>query len=218
MNKRSEILMALIFLSVIIGTVIAYFYMPDEIPIHWNAKGEIDNYSHKDNVFWTLAIGPIIYYSMNIFRKIDPKKMNYEKFNKTYNIMKYFIALSMTAFHLVFVYAAFNEKVDMAMIICLILAILFIVIGNYMPKIKQNYFMGLKTPWTLSSELSWRKTHQLGGLLFVLAGIILIIVAFIQVTLAFILLTVYITIAIIIMFVYSYIIYKNDPDKKEQIK
>lgn len=220
MNKKIEILMALIFLSVIIGTVIAYFYMPEEIPTHWNAKGEIDEYTNKTSALWILAIGaiagPAIYYLMNVFRKVDPKAKNYEKFNKTYNIIKYLITFTMIAFHILFVYVAFNEKVDMVLIICLMMAILFIVMGNYMPRIKQNFFMGLKTPWTLSSEKSWRKTHQLGGILFIIAGIILVIFVFIDSTIALIALTIYITIAVIIMFVYSYLVYKNDPDKKEK--
>jgi uncharacterized membrane protein len=88
------------------------------------------------------------------------------------------------------------------------ISLLFILMGLYLPQVKKNYFVGIKTPWTLASEESWNKTHALGGKLFVLAGLITLLGLFFSDKAVCIMLAA-VALAVIISFVYSYIIYKK---------
>ena len=103
----------------------------------------------------------------------------------------------------------FYPQVDVKMILSIIFGCLFILMGNYMPKLPQSYFLGVRTPWTLANEYVWKKTHQVCGYLFVVTGIMVIILGFFNTVLAFIFLIAMVIIDAIFSYVYSYMLYKK---------
>lgn len=179
LKKKSDIYNLVIIACAFLLTIVFYNKLPELVPTHWNAAGEIDGYGSKVfGAFMAPVIMIFTWTGMKFLPKIDPRKNNYEKFEKSYSVI---ISLLITFFliiHVVTLLAGMGYEVSIDKIIPSIVGILFIVIGNYMPKIKSNYFYGIKTPWTLSSDTSWRKTHRLGGKVFIISGFIIILSSF----------------------------------------
>lgn len=177
-SKSNRYCLALILLSLFL-TLLTYSRLPDPMPIHWNIQGEVDGYGRKAfAAFMPLSVMIFVWLSMNYLPKIDPKKENYQKFMSSYQVI---IALMISFFfglHLVTLAAGLGYPLAIDKIITFMLGILFMVLGNYLPKAKPNYFYGIRTPWTLASEESWRKTHRLSGKLFSISGLIILLTSF----------------------------------------
>jgi len=171
-GKYNLAISCIILLSFAIGV---YFYsqMPDSMPSHWNAAGQVDGYMPK---FWGLFLMPLI--SLGLFGlfllipRIDPMKANIQKFRKYFDR---FILLIMAFFLYIYLLTllwalGFTFNFIFAMVPAF--TILFYYAGVLTENAKQNWFIGIRTPWTLSSEKVWDKTHKLGGKLFKAAAII----------------------------------------------
>jgi len=159
--------------------------LPAQIPIHWNARGEVDNYSGK--VFGTLFM-PVI----NIFLalllalvpRIDPKFRKYDA-EAGVSVARIFkiIRLAITGFNACIALAVLafglHYHFDMTRFVVGLMAVLFIILGNLMNKLRPNYFVGIRTPWTLESRTVWQKTHRLGGQVMFAGGIAMLLLAFV---------------------------------------
>jgi uncharacterized membrane protein len=168
----------LIALSVLIG-VFAYPYLPDQMAMHWNINGEVDGYWDKLNAVFFSPILMIVMMMLFIYMpRIDPKKENYKKFSGSYLIVITIINAFFLLIQCVTIGYSLGFNIDISLVVNLGIGLLFIVLGNYLPRIKHNYFIGVRTPWTLANEKTWRKTHQLSGKLFVVAGILLVAISF----------------------------------------
>ncbi len=208
------ILIILIALSVLIGL---YFYplMPEKMITHWNASGVADGYSTK---FWGLFLLPIILIACAIiFRyipKIDPYKKNVNDFLGYYNI--FIVIFSLFMFYVFMLSIMFNiypNMNNMFIYLAPAFGILFYYCGILIDKAKRNWFIGIKTPWTLSSDYVWDKTHKLGGYLFKISAILSLIgIFFEKIAIWFVLFP--IIASAITVIVYSYIVYKKQEKKK----
>lgn len=213
-KKKSDIYNVIIIACSILLTIIVYNKLPDLVPTHWNTMGEIDKYSPKAfGAFMAPVIMIFTWSGMKFLPKIDPRKKNYEKFDKSYSVIVSILLTFFLVIHAVTLLAALGYSISIEKIIPLIVGVLFIVIGNYLPKSKSNFFYGIKTPWTLSSEVSWRKTHRLGGKLFVVAGIVCILSSFLlNGNIKAVVFFIAIMIAAIVPIVASYFYAKNDKE------
>ncbi|MFH1331999.1 MAG: SdpI family protein [archaeon] len=172
MKKTHLIIITAIILSFAIGI---YFYpqLPDRLASHWNAESLVDGYMTK---FWGLFLMPIIalagFLLFIALPKIDPLKENIEKFRKQYDI--FIVMFILFLFYLYILTLLFNLGFYFNMIQMLAPAFgaLFYYIGILMESAKRNWFIGIRTPWTLSSDKVWEKTHKLGAKLFKGAGIL----------------------------------------------
>lgn len=172
MRKSELIILGIIFLSFIVGI---YFYpqMPEKVASHWNIRGEADDYMSK---FWGLFLMPFI--SIGLFLlfiaipKIDPLKENIEKFR---NYFDGFI-ISITAFlfyiYLLTILWNIGIKFNMTVLLAPAFGILFYCMGTLIENTKRNWFIGIRTPWTLSNDKVWARTHKVGGSLFRISGMI----------------------------------------------
>ncbi len=146
------------------------------MPSHFNISGEVNSYINKNiGAFLAPVIMIVIWIGMVYLPKVDPKRSHYAKFAKSYGLILNLLITFFFIIQLVIISVSLGVNVPVNTVIPFAVGLMFIVIGNYMPKSKSNFFYGIKTPWTLSSEISWRKTHRLGGILFVLSGIIIAI-------------------------------------------
>ena len=156
----------------------AYYYpqMPEKVPSHWNAKGEIDGYLDP---FWGLFIVPImslfVFGIFAIVPRIAVFKSNIAAFLKHYYGIILILMVFMLSLQLSIIYAALGNPLQINYIIMPGISILFIYIGYVMQFVKRNYFVGIRTPWTLSSDEVWDKTHKLGSKLFMLIGLVFFI-------------------------------------------
>lgn len=180
--------------------------LPETVPIHFNASGEADGWGSKNTLIWLpLAMTIGTYLLMLIIPKIDPKKTLDQMGNK-YDLIKFFMVLFMSILSCFIIYSAKTGSIGSeGNWIFVLSGTMVAVLGNYFQSIKPNYFIGIRTPWTLESEKVWKKTHRLAGRLWVPVGILLAFLPFVlnkgvYMTVFFILLTV----IVLIPLVYSY--------------
>lgn len=194
----------IVLLPVIIG-LIFWDKLPDEIPSHWNISGEIDGWSSKPfSVFGLPLILLAIQWSVVLVSLADPKRKNHSP--KILNLMFWLIPVLSVVLSLVSYLSAMGMEVHVELVIPIILGLFFVAIGNYMPKCKQNYTIGIKLPWTLNNEENWNKTHRLGGWLLIIGGIGMIIAGFLNVIWMFIPIALIVT---IIPAIYSYVLHRK---------
>jgi uncharacterized membrane protein len=212
MKNKNKIIIIEFFLLLITLLITIFFWndLPNKIPIHWNINGEVDGYSNKLSGVLGLYSIPLIFSILYpIFRKIDPKNLKYEKFEKTWGILNITIFLFFIYLYLTTIFLTLNPIYSIEPFILSGMGIMFIVMGNYMSKIKQNYFIGIKTPWTLNNEDNWNKTHRLAGICFIISGFIFISEVFLQTNSIYFLISSILSCAIIPI-LYSYILYRNN--------
>lgn len=207
--KRDWIIILIILLCIVAGFVV-FPHLPERVPSHWNIRGEVDGYSGRwFGAFGIPAMTAGIYVLMVLLPLVDPKRKNYAKFSGVYSIFKLAFVLFMGGLYLVTIAAALGYNVDVGLLIPLFLSLLFIVMGNTMGRIKHNYFVGIKTPWTLADEDVWKKTHRLGGRLYVASGVVTMAALLISRSVVFWVFIITIIGANVIAAVYSYLLYKR---------
>lgn len=218
LNFRKVIIFSLLIIIVMLA-ISAYGWVKipsgEQIPVHWGPSGEPDRYGGKaEGLLVTPGIGVFLTLLFTFLPRIDPRRANLAKSQKAYTAVWAGTLIMMLIIHSVVVAAALGSQINIGRVIPGAVGILFIVIGNYLPKTRSNFYMGIRTPWTLSSELSWQKTHRLGGRLFILMGLFLMTSVFIQSELWVWVVIGSIMVLTIGLMVYSYGVWKNDPDRQ----
>jgi uncharacterized membrane protein len=210
-NGRIELLQLLVIGGMFAATAWAWPQLPERLPIHWNIHGEVDGWGNK---FMGVLFMPLVvlgmYLLMLLLPLVDPGKANYQNFQKVYGIIRIVFVAYMAAIYAATLFAAFGHSINMTSVILPLVGVLFIVLGNFLGKIRPNWFVGVRTPWTLSSQLSWDKTHRLAGWLFIVMGLLFFPVALIQTTWSLITMLVIDVVFVGWMVVYSYVVYRND--------
>lgn len=179
-------LRANVFCMLFIGAATAvavYLYpmLPDQIPTHWNFDGEVDDYMSKP---WGVAILPIaallVFAIMRLIPIISPKGFRTDQFTDVVNVFTVTIVGFMSGIAILVLLEANGQDVRINEMTFAGVGLMFIVLGNYMGKVRKNFFIGIRTPWTLASDEVWSRTHRLGGKVFVLTGIFMIVNSFVH--------------------------------------
>lgn len=197
----------------------------DNIPVHWNASGVADRFSDRQEatlLLWLLPVSALITAIVFcILPQIEPMRENLVKSRKAYNAVWSASMILLLAVHagisLMMVRSSMDQP-DANEFVRVVIAgtgILYVVLGNYLPKTRQNWFLGVRTPWTLSSEYTWEKTHRLAGRLFLVAGFVCLIGAFVLNGPSLIFLVAGSTAgAALISATYSFFVFRKAPDKR----
>jgi len=216
-NNSSTSLLKELLLIVITVLPIVYLFMtwndlPDQVPIHWNFQGEIDRYSSKTAFIWLILLMNVpIYLFLLFLPTFTTKQENLERMGKKYYRLRLILQLFMAA--LVFVLlitssGATQIPIETLLSYCFIFFMLLF--GNYMGSIRQNYFIGIRTPWTLENDAIWKKTHQLGGRLWIAGAIIgFILLFFLPKNWALMSIVFLMIIPLLLATVYSFILFKK---------
>lgn len=202
----------LAIVATIAASVLLYPRLPETVPTHWNAAGVPDDYSSRAvGAFLVPGLMVGIYALLLVVPRIDPRRANVERFSETYALIRTGTVLFLAYIHGVTLYTILSgaERLNSALITSAV-GLLFLLIGNYMPRMRSNWFMGIRTPWTLSSERVWRETHRLGGRTFMLAGLLLLLSPLFPPEWALGLLFLVITIAALLPIAYSYWAYRAE--------
>jgi len=214
MSLKKELPLIVIVLIPFIYLGYIWNGLPETVPTHWNINGEIDGWSSKSTLLLIPFLLPVLIYTLlTIVPKIDPKKKIEAMGNKFYDI-KFLLTLFMSVLSLFILYSSKSQSFTNPNIILLLIGILYVILGNYMKTFKPNYFIGIRTPWTLENETTWKKTHKMAGKYWFFGGLIIITSSLIldkkpNFTL-FITIT---TIIAIIPIVYSFLLYKKTETK-----
>lgn len=156
---------------------LAYIWnqLPAEVPLHYNIKGEVDRYGDKSElILIPVLTSLLIYLIFLVVPYIDPKKQ-IQKMGKKYDTLKLVITTFMSILALFIIYTAKNQSFANSNYVLMLCGVLFIIFGNYFKTIKPNYFIGIRTPWTLESEGVWKETHKLAGKIWFIGGLIIIL-------------------------------------------
>ncbi|MCA9966133.1 MAG: SdpI family protein [Anaerolineales bacterium] len=185
-----------------------------QLPVHWNAAGEVDRYGGKVE---GLLLSPIITAGLMVLvafiTRLEPRRGNFLQSEKAFTMFWYVLLLFFLMLHVTTTGIALGYNIPLPLVIGVGIGLMFIVLGNFMGKIRSTYTFGIRTPWTLDSDLSWNKTHRLGGKLFMATGVLVLLTAVLGSSiLMFWVLMGGILITVGVSMVYSYIVWKNDPD------
>ena len=176
-NLKTLIITSIVILLPILAGVFLWDKLPEQIPTHWNANGEVDGWSSKAfAVFGLPCIMLALQWLCALGTAADPKKANHPQ--KILQLVLWIIpVISVLLFALTYV-AAFGKEVRMELVMPLLVGLVLTIVGNYLPKCKQNYTIGIKIPWTLNSEENWNRTHRFAGRLWVVCGLALMLTGF----------------------------------------
>lgn len=209
MKKPYLILIAVTAISFAIS---AYFYpqMPDTIASHWNAQGEANGYMSK---FWGLFLMPMVssglLFLLVFIPKLDPLKANIAKFRKHFDFFIILMSLFLLYVHILSILWNIDVKLNMTVFLIPAMSVLFFYIGILLENSKRNWFIGIRTPWTLSSDLVWEKTHKKGAKLFKAMAIVMLFgIYFLEQMVYFIVFPV--IFIILYTFIYSYLEYQKE--------
>lgn len=149
--------------------------LPASVPLHWNIKGEIDRYGDKSELLLIPILLPLlIYIIFSLVPLIDPKGKIKQMGNK-YFMLKAAMTIFMSILAMIIIYAVKNQSLYNPNYIVLLIGVLFVILGNYFKTLRANYFIGIKTPWTLENETVWKETHKLAGKIWFIGGFIIIL-------------------------------------------
>jgi len=211
-RKNEIIILGIILFSFLFG-IYLYPQMPEKIASHWNVQGQVDGYMSK---FWGLFLMPLI--SAGLFLlfiaipKIDPLKTNIEKFRKYYDGFITLVIIFLFYLYLLTIFWNMGIRFDIIQLLAPAFGILFYYCGILIENAKRNWFIGIRTPWTLSNDAVWDKTHKIGGKLFKISGIVVLFGIFFRNYALFFILVPVILVAIYTI-IYSYVEYQKELTK-----
>jgi len=167
----------LAILSLILAAGLSfYFYknFPAQVPIHWNINGEVDNYgSAAFSAFFLPILMLVIYLVFLILPYLDPRRERYSEFSQAYHLVKSGVIVFMFSLFILIGLAGLGYGINISFWVPVMVGVLFMGLGLVMKQVKPNWFMGIRTPWTLSSEKVWTKTHDLAAPVMSLGGILI---------------------------------------------
>lgn len=214
-NLKTTWLISVVVVLIMVGlSAWAWVQLPADasIPVHWNAAGQVDRYGGKVEGLLLLpavVIGVLVIF--NVIRYIDPLRVNIERSGQAYRAVLLGVLFFMALLHVGAVLSAVGYPINIGLLAAPGIGLMFIVMGNYMGKIRRNYMFGVRTPWTLTSELAWNKTHRLTGKLFVASGLLVIMASLWSSVWAFYVMMASILGTVLFAMIYSYLIWKSDP-------
>ena len=220
MNTKGDrfvlLLTSLVCLLPLIMSLVVYPDLPEQVAIHWDSTGNPDNFAPKALAAFGL---PFVFLALNLFSKLklfnDPKRAYT---SQTMQLLTIWLPPVLSVILVpITLLIALGRDIQITLVAPVILGALLIIVGNYLPKSRQNYTIGIKLPWTLHDPHNWNKTHRFAGYLYILAGVILIARSFISGNAEFLTgfsLTIVIVIILVIApAIYSYVLFKRQNSK-----
>lgn len=213
MTTRTTIIISLVLIvAATLAGLLLWNQFPEQMASHWDANDQVDGYMSR---FWGVFLMPIVTLGMLalflVIPGIDPLKANIAQFRETFNLFITFIVGFMLYVHaLTLLWNLGYTSLGIGQSMLPAMGLLFILIGSLLRKAKRNFFIGIRTPWTLSSDTVWDKTHQLGAVLFTASGVLAVIGGFIGGVTAFWMLFIPLIGSALFLVMYSYVLYRDE--------
>lgn len=207
-NKKQLLISSIIILLPILAGLIIWNILPERIATHWGADGEADGWSGKAFAVFAIPLFMLALHWVCVFATtIDPKNKNQN--NKILSMILWIVPIvSLITSGLVYA-VALGSKISVDLVARILIGLLFVILGNYMPKCKQNYVIGIKVTWTLKSEENWNKTHRFAGKVWVLGGVLLLATMFVPMENFLYAFLVMALVLVLIPIIYSYTYYRK---------
>ena len=180
-NKKLLFLMGLLCLVNLAGHLYFYPSLPDTVPIHWGFDGQPDGWGGKSSILVPASLPFAMLLLFAVLPRMDPKGKNFQRFQPVYRIFLILLTVFMCGVSWLSELTVYNVLPSGGSLVNTLvmggLGLVFLVLGNYMPRIKQNYTFGCRTPWALNDEHNWNRTQRMGGIVFVVMGAVLLLVS-----------------------------------------
>ena len=210
-TRTTSILVIAMFAIGVIAGMALWSQLPEQMASHWNANNQVDGYMSKAWGVWMMPLITLVMFALFlILSNIDPLKANIAQFRGVFNIFILLITAFMLYIHGLTLAWNLGKEFRMSAAMLPFMGILFIFIGYMLKQAKRNFFIGIRTPWTLSSDTVWDKTHQLGSILFMASGILSIAGSFFGGMAAMWLTLVPLLGSALFLMVYSYVLYQKE--------
>lgn len=184
-----------------------YSRLPEQVPTHWNSAGEINGYSGRLMAsFGIPGFMLLMAVVVNVAYWADPKRANIARSKELRQITRWFIVILAILVQSVTMLAGVGVELNVGLLTSVPIAVLFVALGNYLPKCKQNYTLGIRLPWTLADEDNWNRTHRLAGYVWTVGGLLMLISGLMGLS------ALYFTVVVVIVLiptVYSFILFKK---------
>lgn len=211
---RSELPQWVLLGAMFLLAAVVWSSTPERVPIHWDITGAVDRYAGKvEGLLLIPALSLGVYLLLLFIPRIDPGRANYAGFAGPYAAIRLAIVAVLAVSYALVVLAALGRQPPVIAAVPILIGALLVVLGNYMGKIRPNWFVGVRTPWTLSSKRSWTQTHRLAGWLFVASGIAFVLAGAFSSPLALGVAVGVLTLSVVSIVVYSYLVWRTDPDR-----
>jgi uncharacterized membrane protein len=214
LSWRAELAQWFVIAAMFAVAAAAWSHVPERMPIHWNMHGEVDGYGGK---FAGLLLVPLLavglYLLLLFVPRLDPAYQNYAQFAGTYLALRFAMLLFLAAIFGGIVLAALGYRVQILTVVAWSMAGLFALLGAVMKRLRPNWMVGVRTPWTLSSERSWTKTHRLAGWLFYVIAALMVVWGAMPGAAMFVITMTALGVSVVALVVYSYRVYCHDPNR-----
>ena len=215
-TKRTLILIVLLAVVALAVSLWAYPNLPEMVPSHWNLQGEVDGTMQRTTMVFLLP-GLMLFLGLLLLfiPTIDPLRSNVERFRGAFNWFIVGMTLFFLLMHVLTILAGLGVSFNMTIVLIPAVSVVMIGIGFVLDKTKPNWFLGIRTPWTMSSPNVWEKTHRLGGLLFKIGGVVLLAGMAFSPQTGFLLMIGLILAITLVTVVYSYFAYRAESSHKQ---
>lgn len=186
--RWQDTVVVLVGLAAVLFALLNYSKLPDRLPVQFGIKGQVNRTWNKELAIavWG-TVGILLPLLMQFTRRMDPKRENYKKFENSYAMTRLTVGVLLNLMLVVSVLHGLGRMPNIAKLSLIAAGLLLMVIGNFLPQVKDNYLFGVRTPWTLNSPEVWRRTHRISGILWVIAGLLIIPAALLSGTVALVL-------------------------------
>jgi uncharacterized membrane protein len=168
----------LVILAAFAFSVAVWSRLPQRMPVHWGLHGDVNGYgSRAQGAFLLPGVMLVLWLLMQFLPRIDPRRANYAKFADTYDLLVNSLVVLFAVMHAALVGTALGWPVSMERVAPALIGLEFIILGNALPRARPNWWFGIRTPWTLSNDRVWARTHRVGGYLLAGAGLVLLVAA-----------------------------------------
>lgn len=209
MKRTGSWIVSLVFVAIMLVVAVWIFpHLPAQAPTHWDAQGNVNGWMPR---FWAAALPVLLQAGIAVLTPllpyISPQKFEIRPFARVYGLLMLAIQGVLLVIGVAALLAGAGYHVPISMIAMMSAGALFMVIGNYMGKLRKNFFVGIRSPWTLASSAVWERTHRFAGWLFVAAGLAWIVAGLTQLAVGW--LVAIVLAASLVPYVYSYFIYRR---------
>jgi uncharacterized membrane protein len=175
----TDVILAIIALVPVIAALLLYDRLPARMAVHFGLDGQPNGYQDKFSFIVIIGLLTLVLpLLIKVLQQIDPRRENYTKFRGAFEWIRFAVTIFLSGIFAVDIAYNLGVSLNFQMITLIGIGLLFIVIGNYLGQVRSNYFIGIRTPWTLAHEEVWRRTHRLAGPLWMIAGLVNIASAF----------------------------------------
>jgi uncharacterized membrane protein len=209
---RSELPQLAIIAALFVWSAYLWPSAPESMPVHFDLNGNVDRMGGRlEGLFAIPTAALVVYLVLWFLPRLDPARDNYASFAGAYSTLRLTVVAMLALVDLAVLLPVVGVPIDRAAAIRLLVGGLLVVLGTIMGKIRPNWFVGIRTPWTLASKTSWVRTHRLGGWVFMLCGLAFIASLSLPTTLALVLSFAFTAIGLIWIIAYSYLVWRRDP-------